>query len=123
MKRILIIGLVLVAIICAVAWTSYSVGYRRGLDFMLVLDQKRVFFVTFDALRKIRAGEVEAGTRCLETNCFAAADNVYAGQQESQIVADAFIEDFRHYRQTYRTNSAEWSVTEQDVERKLANWK
>ncbi|HXA45884.1 MAG TPA: hypothetical protein VNZ25_10285 [Candidatus Angelobacter sp.] len=123
MKRTIIIGLVLVAIICAAVWASYSVGYQRGLDLMLVLDQKRIFVVTLPPLQEIRAGEIEAATQQLETNCFAAADNVYDGQPANQIAADAFVDSLRHYRQTYRTNSAEWSVTEQDLEKKLINWK
>jgi hypothetical protein len=123
MKRTLIMGLVLVAIICAAVWVSYSIGYRRGLDFMLVLDQKRIFVVTLRPLQEIRAGEIEAATLQLETNCFVAADNVYDGRPANQIAADAFADSLRHYRQTYRTNSAEWSLTEQDLERKLSNWK
>jgi hypothetical protein len=123
MKRTHIIGLVFVAIICAAAWTSYSIGYQRGLDFMLVLDQKRILVITLRPLQEIRGGEIEAATLRLETNCFAAADNVYDGQAANRIVADAFADPLRHYRQTYRTNSAEWSVTEQDLERKLSSWK
>ena len=123
MKRTIIIGLVLVAIICAAAWASYSIGYQRGLDFMLVLDQKRIFVITLRPLQEIRAGEIEAATLHLETNCFKAADNVYDGRPVNQRAAGAFVEALRRYRQTYRTNSAEWSVTERDLERKLSNWK
>ena len=123
MKRTLIIGLILVAIICMAAWASYSIGYQRGLDFMVVLDQKRIFVFTLRPLQEIRAGEIEAATLHLETNCFAAADNVYDGRQANRIVADAFADPLRHYRQTYRTNSADWSVTEQNLEKMLATWK
>src|ERR1035438_5312756 len=123
MKRTIIIGLVLVAIICAAAWASYSIGYQRGLDFMLVLDQKRIFVVTLRPLQEIRAGEIEAATLHLETNCFAAADNVYDGRPANQLAAGAFVEALKRYRQTYRTNSAEWSVAEQDLEKKLASWR
>jgi hypothetical protein len=123
MKRAIIIGLVLVAIICGAAWASYSIGYQRGLDFMLVLDQKRIFVVTLRPLQEIRSGEIGAATLYLETNCFAAADNVYDGQAANRIVTDAFADPLRHYRQTYRTNRAEWSVTEQDLERKLSSLK
>jgi len=123
MKRTIIIGLVLVAIICGVAWASYSIGYQRGLDFMLVLDQKRIFVVTIRPLQEIRSGEIEAATLHLETNCFAAADYVYDGRAANRIVADVFADALWHYRQTYRTNSADWSVTEQDLERELSSWK
>lgn len=123
MKRILINGLVLVSLICAAAWVAYSIGHRRGYDLGLALDQKGVFVGTFDALQKIRAGEVEAGTRRIETSCFEAADSVYAGRPETEFIAKSLLGDFRHYRQTYRTNSADWSITEQNLERKLADWK
>ena len=123
MKRILIIGLVLVGAIVATAWASYSLGHRRGYELGLVLEEKGAFVGSFDALQKIRAGDVEAGTRRIESSCFAAADTVYAGHPECDFIAKTFVSDFRHYRQTYRTNSVEWSITEQNLERKLADWK
>jgi hypothetical protein len=123
MKRILIIGLVFVGVIIATAWASYSVGHRRGYERGLVLGQKGAFVGSFDALQKIRAGDIEAGTRRIETTCFSAADTVYAGHPECDFVAKTFLNDFRHYRQTYRTNGADWSVAEQNLERKLVAWK
>ena len=123
MKRTFIIGLFLAVILCGVVWMAYSIGYRRGVDFMLFLDQEREFAFTLDQLDKIRAGDVEAGTRSLELFCFSAANNVYNGRPENRIAADALFDDLRHYRQTYRTNSAEWSSTERDLEKKLAGWK
>ena len=89
----------------------------------MVLEQKGAFVGSFDALQKIRAGDVEGGTRRIESSCFAAADTVYSGHPETEFVAKSFLEDFRHYRQTYRTNNADWSITEQNLERKLADWK
>jgi len=123
MKRILINGLVLVVLVCAAAWAGYSIGHRRGFELGLVLEQKGTFVGTFDALQKIRAGDVQAGTQRIEHSCFAAADTVYADRPETEFVAKTFLDDFRHYRQTHRTNSADWSITEQNLERKLANWK
>ena len=122
MKRI-IKGLVLAAIICGAVWAAYFIGHRRGYDLGLVLSQKGAFVGTFDALQKLRAGELEAGIRRIESSCFAAADTVYAGRPETEFVAKSFLADFRHYRQTYRTNSAEWSIAEQNLERKLVDWK
>jgi hypothetical protein len=117
MKRIFMSGVVL-AVICAGAWAAYSVGYRRGFDRALNL-QNGTFVGTFDALEKIRAGDVEDGTRRLESLCFSAADTVYSGRPGSEFVAKAFLDEFTHYRQTYRSNSAEWTVAEQNLERKL----
>ena len=113
----------MVAIICTAVWAAYSLGHRRGYDLALVLDQKGVFVGTFDALQKIRAGEVEAGTRLIESSCFAAADTVYAGRSETEFIAKSFLGDFRRYRQTYRTNNADWSITEQNLGKKLTDWK
>ena len=87
------------------------------------MEQKGAFVATFDSLQKIRAGDVEAGTKRLESSCFAAADTVYAGRPETEFIAKSFLTDFRQYRQTYRTNTADWSIMEQNLERKLADWK
>lgn len=113
----------MVVIVCAVAWAAYSIGHRRGFELGLVLEQKGIFVGTFDALQKIRSGAVGAGTQRIESLCFRAADTVYAGRPETRSVAETFFDDFRHYRQTYRTNSADWSITEQNLERKLTDWK
>ena len=117
MKRI-IISAVALAVVCAAAWAAYSIGYRRGFDRALIL-QNGTFVGTFDALQKIRAGDIENGTRRIESLCFSAANTVYSDRPASEFVAKTFLDDFRHYRQTYRSNSAEWTVAEQNLERKL----
>jgi hypothetical protein len=117
MKRIIISGVVLV-VVCAAAGAAYFVGYRRGFDRALNL-QNGTFVGTFDALQKIRAGDVEGGTRRIESLCFSAANTVYSERPAGEFVAKTFLDDFRHYRQTYRSNSVEWTVAEQNLERKL----
>ena len=123
MKRTLVIGLVFIGAIVATAWASYSLGHHRGYELGLVLEQKGAFVGSFDALQKIRAGDIDGGTRRIESTCFAAAGTVYRGHPECDFVAKTFLSDFRHYRQTYRTNSADWTPMEQGLERELANWK
>jgi len=123
MKRTFIIGLVFIGAIIVTAWASYSVGHRRGYELGLILEQKGAFVGSFDALQKIRAGDIDGGTRRTESTCFAAAATVYAGHPECDFVAKSFLSDFRHYRQTYRTNSAEWTPMEQNLESELADWK
>ena len=141
MKRILVNGLVLLVLIGAAAWTGYFIGqhHSSGLgqretsieeamqtpDFKLglVLEQKGTFVVSFGALQKLRAGDIEGGTRDVERLCFSAADTVYGNHLETRFVAKSFFDDFRDYRQSYRTNRADWSITEQNLERKLADWK
>jgi hypothetical protein len=116
MKRIIVSGAVLI-VIC-MAWAAYSIGYRRGFDRALLL-QNGTFVGTFGALQKIRAGDVEGGTRRIESMCFCAANTVYSERPAGEFVAKTFLDDFRRYRQTYRSNSSEWTVAEQNLERKL----
>jgi len=123
MKRILITGFILIIFVSATAWAAYSIGHKRGYDLGCALMGKGTFVGTFDALEKIRAGDVDAGTRRIEILCFADACGVYSGPPETEFVAKSFLNDLRHYRQTYRTNSADWSIMEQNLERKLAGWK
>lgn len=118
MKRIIIIAMVLAAT-CSAAWAVYFIGYRRGYDRALSL-RNGTFVGTFDALQKIRAGDVEGGTRRIELLCFSAANTVYSDRAGSDFVAQTFLDDFRQYRQTYRSNSAEWTPAEQNLEKKLA---
>ena len=101
---------------------SYSLGYQRGFDRALVL-QNGTFVGTFDALQKLRAGDIEGGTRTIESLCFSAANTVYSTKPASQFVAKTFAQDFRNYRQTYRTNRTDWTATERNLEAGLANWK
>jgi hypothetical protein len=118
MKRIIIVAVV-VAAICGAAWAAYGVGYRRGFDRALIL-WDGTFVGTFDALKKIRAGDIEGGTRRIESLCFSAAYSVYTGRGPgSQTIAKMSLGDFRHYRQTYRNNSAEWTPAERSLEREL----
>lgn len=122
MKRILIIEVFAVALI-ATAWISYSIGHRRGYELAVVLEQKGAFVGSFDALQKIRAGDIQGATQRIESTCFAAADTVYGSHPECDFVAKTFLSDFRRYRQTYRSNSADWSIMEQNLERKLGDRK
>jgi hypothetical protein len=118
MKRIIIVAVVVAAICCA-AWAAYGVGYRRGFDRALIL-WDGTFVGTFDALKKIRAGDIEGGTRRIESLCFSAAYSVYTGRGPgSETITKMCLDDFRHYRQTYRSNSAEWTPAERSLEREL----
>jgi hypothetical protein len=118
MKHTIIVAAV-VAAICGAAWAAYGVGYRRGFDRGLIL-WDGTFVSTFDALTKIRAGDVEGGTRRIEVLCFATAYSVYTGRGPyAETIAKGLLDDFRRYRRTYRNNSAEWSPAERSLEREL----
>lgn len=109
-------------LVCAAACGGYFLGYQRGLDRGLVL-QNGTFVGTFDALQKLRAGDLDSGTRRIETLCFSAANTVFSGRAASQSVARPSVDEFRSYRHSYRSNRAEWTVAEQNLEAKLVNWK
>ena len=121
MKRILVLGVVLLAVLGA-SCAGYLLGYERGFDRALVL-QNGTFVGTFDALQKLRAGDVEGGTRRIERLCFSAATTVFSGRAVSRVVAKSFVEEFRSYRHSYRSNRVDWTIAEDNLETKLANWK
>jgi hypothetical protein len=141
MKHI-IIGLILLVLVGAAAWIGYSIGQHhrsevqprdwasieqamKSPDFEVgvVLEQKGTFVVSFGALQKLRAGDIRGGIQEVQTLCFSAADTVYGDHPETRSVAKTFLPDFRHYLQTYCTNRADWTITQENLERKLADWK
>jgi hypothetical protein len=122
MKRIIIVGIVLLAA-CGAALASYFVGYQHGYHRASIL-QTGTFIGTLDALDKIRAGDVAAGTQRIESLCFSSANTVYGNSMfPHDFVAKIFLGDLKHYRQTYRTNGVDWSPMERSLEKKLAAWK
>jgi hypothetical protein len=126
MKRIFIIGIVSL-VVCGAAAASYFLGYQRGYHRALIL-QTATFVGSLDALDKIRAGDVAGGTKSVEALCFSSANIVYGDfvfQHDfpGQFVGKSMIDDLQRYRQTYRTNSAEWSPMERSLEKHLASWR
>ena len=126
MKRVIIIVIVSL-VVCGAAWASYFIGYQRGYHQALIL-QIGSFGLSLDALDKIRAGDVAGGTKTVEAMCFSSANIVYGdfvfrNDFPGHFAGKAFIDDLKHYRQTYRTNSAEWTPMEHSLEKNLASWK
>ncbi len=126
MKRIIIISIVLL-VVCSTVTASYFFGYQRGYHQALIL-QTGTFVVTLDALNKIRAGDVAGGTERIESLCFSSANTVYGDYvfrngYIGHTVGKWFFDDLKHYRQAYRTNSADWTPMEQNLEKNLATWK
>jgi len=126
MKRLLIIGMVLL-VLCAVVCGTYFVGYQRGYHQALIL-QIGTFIGTLDALDKVRTGDVAGGTKSIESLCFSSAniiygDYVFRHDFPGHFTGASMIDDLKHYRQTYRTNSAEWTPMERSLEKNLASWK
>jgi hypothetical protein len=90
--------------------------------------QSGTFVVTLDAINKIRAGDITGGTHTVEALCFSSGNIVYGDPLFRHgwyggFVGKTMIDDLRHYRQTYRTNSLEWTPMEQSLEKHLASWK
>jgi hypothetical protein len=126
MKRIIIIGIVSL-IVCGAACASYLLGYQRGYHRALIL-QTGTFVDTLNALDEIRAGDVVGGTKTIEVLCFSSANIIYGDfvfrhDFPGHFVGKSMIDDLQHYRQTYRTNSAEWTPMERSLEKNLSNWK
>ena len=119
MKRTITTCTAVLVVACAAAWAAYSIGYRRGFDQALVL-QNGTFISTLDAMQKIRTNDVGGGTRSIERLCFSAANVVYGDRPAGKVVAGQFLDEFKRYRQTYRSNTSEWTVAEQVLEKKLA---
>lgn len=126
MKRPIVIVAVLLCIGSA-ACAAYFLGYERGYNKALIL-QTGTFVGSLDALDKIRGGDVAGGTQRIEGLCFMSANIVYGDfvfrhDFPGQFVGKTFIDELRHYRQTYRTNSADWTPMEQSLEKNLASWR
>jgi hypothetical protein len=119
MKRIILcsILLLLVGVVCA------SLGYRAG-SHRRNLWVDSTFVGTFDALKRLRAGETASGIARVEAMCFSAAYVLYDNPKlRDDVVTKLNLKELRDYRATYRTNSADWYPTEQQLERVLGTWK
>jgi hypothetical protein len=122
MKRLLIFVAVLL-LICGAAFAGYLFGHQRGFENALVRANSD-FVGALDALQKLRAGDIQGGINRVESTAFSCANMVYGSDRaRCQAVGKMMLGDIRHYRQTYRTNSSEWTAAEQNLELKLTSWK
>lgn len=111
-------NILLTALISAllVGTASSFVAYRAGMQRSLGL-QKGTLLGTTDALRKLRSGDIEGGTRRIETMCFLSAvllldDPQYAANPTVRMM----IPEVVAYRHTYRTNRSDWTTAEERLE-------
>lgn len=122
MNRLLIFAANLL-LVCGAAFAGYLFGHNRGSEHALVRTNSD-FVGGLDALHKLRAGDIEGGIKRVEITVFSCANTVYASDSpRCQVVGKMMLDDFKRYRQTYRTNSSEWTPAEQNLELKLASWK
>jgi hypothetical protein len=123
MKRFIILALGVILLVSGVAYGGYSVGYEKGFNRALIL-QNGTFVGSLEVLEKLRAGDTANGINRLERLCFSAANTVHEKRtQDSQFVAKTFADPLRNYRNKYRANKAEWTPSEQNLEAKLATLK
>jgi hypothetical protein len=121
--KCLIISIFGLLMLFAVAYVGNSVGYKKGFDDGLVL-QSGTFVTSLDALEKLRSNDTTNAIEELEKLCFSAADTVYERRtRDNQFVAKSFIDELKRYRRKYRSNKAEWTPMEKNLETKLATWK
>ena len=126
MKRVRIILAVLI-LICTVSYVSYRLGFRRGYHRALIL-QNGTFVGSLSALDRLRTGDINSGTERIEAICFSSANVVYGDfvfrkGWGGQFNGKSMLDQLRHYRQTYRTNSADWTPEERTLDANLAAWK
>lgn len=119
MKRYLLFFIVLVIFCAASGYVGYRVGDRIGDNRITTARAANVVMV-LDALKKLKAGDVDEATRTLEVRCFADATGVLA---DTGWRVEAFrkigVPSLIAYRQSYRTNQAEWTPMEQKLEKLL----
>ena len=119
MKRVILISALLVLVGAVCAWLGYRAGSQRRNYWV-----DGQFVGTFDALKRLRAGETASGIDRIEAMCFSAAYALYDNPKlNDDVTTKLNLKDLRDYRATYRTNKAEWYPTEQRLEEALSKWK
>lgn len=123
MKRTIISVFTLVVACAVCSFVTYRIAYDAGFARAKEL-QKGTFVGTMDALEKLRAGQTDEGIRRIESLCFSAANTLYEDPRyRDHIVTKSFAQPLIHYRETYRTNRAEWTPAEERLEGLLVSWR
>src|SRR5262245_35510804 len=116
MKRLVLL-LVLLIPCCLV---SAYVGYRfGGLVGSHRVTTARAVYVTcsLDALRKMKAGDLTSATSDLERACFVDSVEVLSDASwNPESLHKVVIPFLKAYRQSYRTNQADWTPVERQLE-------
>ena len=116
MKHFIWFSIVLV-LACLVS--SYY-GYLDGRQHV-VTARAGSAIISLDAVKRLRSGDVAGATSELENQCFADSVEVLSS---SGWRSDAFrkieVSSLTAYREKYRTNPADWTVTEQRLQVLLA---
>jgi hypothetical protein len=121
MKRIVILLLILIPCCLVSAYIGFRFGGVVGRHRVTTT---RAVYVTssLDVLRKIRSGDLPSATSELEYSCFVDSVDVLSDTGwHPPSLHKVFIPFLREYRQSYRTNQAEWTPVERQLEDLLAN--
>jgi hypothetical protein len=121
MKRLIAFSVVLI-LCCGVAVSvGYLVGKRVG-GYRATTARAACAVLSLDAAKKLRAGDLPEATRELERHCF--ADSVVVLSDVGWRV-EAFrkitVPSLKAYRRSYRTNEADWTPMEKELEGLLAH--
>ena len=94
------------------SYVSYGLGRQRATTTLA-----STFVATIDGLEKLRAGELAEATRRLENHCFATGVQVLSETGwRMETVRKAMMPSLIVYRRKYRSNSADWTPTEERLE-------
>jgi hypothetical protein len=124
MKQIIRWILVLVVACAICSLVTYRIAYHSGQVNMMDTTSMATSFITLGSLQKLRAGDIPGATRLLETFCFGQSEVFFHGRtdysdSEHEMLAQMLLQ----YRAAYRTNSADWDVSERKLEVILAGEK
>ncbi len=116
MKFRILILVVLTASTCAFA--GYYIGKQRERRHVTLPLIEGSFVSDYAALKRLRAGDVDAATRRIEGHMFMSACEIWSEDHDQGM--DSFWSELVAYRRQYRANPHEWTPMEQQLERVLA---
>jgi len=118
MKRISII-LATLSVVALCSFVSYRAGFAHAKQL-----QKGTFIASLESLEKLRAGDFMEATRKMESLCFSSANMIYGDPAyHNELVTRTFAPELIQYRAIYRTNHADWTATEEQLDTHLASWR
>ena len=94
----------------------WYLGHRSGMHESLGLE-KGTLVGSIDALKKLRNGDIDGGTRRVEKTCFLAADLLLGDSDyAANSTVKALVPELLAYRNVYRTNRTEWTPAEERLQ-------
>lgn len=99
---------------------GYRLGYSKREQYALV-NKRATFAVTLSTIEYLRSGDFDSAVKAAENHCYA---NALSLLQTKRVAANdstmsALIPNLIQYRSRWRTNAAEWTPAEHQLERIL----